>query len=323
MRGKLKYIILLTQSIARKGSNQWHKFHILKPSVWPLFVSISLLVLALTFIQWMTSDVEHNSFIFVILAFAVVCINLYLWWGDVINESGEHTSKIVKGIRLGMILFIISEILFFFSFFWAFFHSSLNPSIETGLSWPPIGLEEAIIDPKGLPLLNTLLLLSSGVTVTHLHKCTSYIISFHIFMNTTLHKIPDIYVSEHDPNFKLFCINMMHTKKQCIRYRSQAFKSAIATISLGVVFTLIQFYEYYEADFSISDSIFGSCFFMLTGFHGFHVLVGTIFLIISFIQFYKQETFHKAETGLDCAIWYWHFVDVVWLFLYIFIYCWS
>jgi len=211
-----------------------------------------------------------------------LCFFLYRWFADIVVEStfeGHHTQKVQQGIRFGMCLFIASEVMFFFSFFWAFFHCSFAPALNIGCVWPPLGL--VTLDPWGLPLWNTVILLSSGVTITCAHRA--------------------ILAGE----------------------RNATNKGLLATIIYGVVFTFVQAYEYNVAPFSINDSVYGSLFYMLTGFHGFHVLVGTLFLIVCF---HRQINYHFTRVqhvGLECGIWYWHFVDVVWLFLFVVVYIWG
>ena len=180
---------------------------------------------------------------------------------------------------MGIILFIVSEILFFFSFFWAYFHSSLSPAIEIGQSWPPLGIIP--FNPFDIPLLNTIILVSSGLTVTWSH---------HAILNN---------------NYKERTIRLL------------------ITILLGIYFSALQLIEYIEAPFTISDSVYGSRFFVATGFHGLHVIIGTIFL---FFTFYRINLLHFSSIhhfGFEAAAWYWHFVDVVWLFLYVSIYWWR
>ena len=204
------------------------------------------------------------------------------WWMDVINEStytGYHTLKVQKNLRYGMLLFIISEIMFFFGFFWAFFASSLVPGIEIGCIWPPVYLTP--MDPFGIPFLNTLILLLSGVTVTNAH------------------------------------IKIVEGKKL------KAYVWLCITLVLAVTFTLLQIMEYIEASFSITDSIYGSTFYMATGFHGFHVLIGSIFLYVCLLRLKLDHFTRDHHVGYEFAIWYWHFVDVVWIFLFISIYWWG
>lgn len=269
-----------------KKRNPWH---LVKPSMWPFLLSITITNFLTMVVCWM-HDVEIYPLCLllktnVLPMFLTLCHVVYImgrWLEDVVIEGtyfGHHTFAVERSLRLGMALFIVSEVMFFFSFFWAFFHSSLNPSINIGGVWPPKGIEP--VDPWGIPLLNTVLLLSSGVTVTWSH-------------------------------YSFF-----------IRSRFYVTAGLVLTIILGVVFTAIQALEYVETPFTICDSVFGSCFYMLTGFHGFHVLIGTIMLIVTFIRhlnYHFSDTYHF---GFEAAAWYWHFVDVVWIFLFAFVYVWG
>ena len=257
-----------------------HPFHLVDPSPLPIMTSMALLGLVLSFVSYF-HYLKGGATMF-ISSFLAVCFFLFRWFADIITEStfeGHHTYKVRKGIRLGMCLFIASEIMFFFSFFWAFFHCTLSPGVGIGCMWPPKGI--LALDPWGLPLWNTVILLSSGVTITCAHRA--------------------ILSGE----------------------RTSTINGILATVAYGAVFTAVQGYEYNVAPFSINDGIFGSLFFVLTGFHGIHVLVGTIFLIVCL---YRQRNYHftrKHHVGFECAIWYWHFVDVVWLFLFAVIYIWG
>ena len=204
---------------------------------------------------------------------------MFVWWRDIVREGtfeGAHTKKVQAGLRLGVILFIVSEVMFFFSFFWTFFHSSLAPAIEIGQSWPP--LEISVLSPWGIPLLNTVILLTSGATITVCH-----------------HGI------------------VWGAKKISVQYLG-------LTIGLAFFFILFQAFEYLNAPFTISDSVYGSIFFMTTGFHGFHVAIGTIYLIVCYFRLSADHFTRTHHIGFLGAAWYWHFVDVVWLFLFIIVY---
>jgi cytochrome c oxidase subunit 3 len=205
-----------------------------------------------------------------------------MWWRDVIREAtfeDQHSFAVQRGLRLGMLLFIVSEIMFFFAFFWAFFHSSLAPVFNIGGIWPPEKISP--IATFGVPLTNTFFLLSSGATVTWAH-----------------HAI-------------------------IVRAKRQAIIALIFTLILAVLFTSLQVLEYVEAPFGISDSIFGSCFYMATGFHGFHVFIGTLSLFVSLMRIVVNHFTSTHHFGFESAAWYWHFVDVVWLFLFVSIYWWG
>lgn len=204
------------------------------------------------------------------------------WWRDIIREStfiGYHTSYVVQAHRLGIILFIISEVMFFFSFFWAFFHSALAPTVQIACTWPPPGIEP--INPFSVPLLNTAVLLASGFTVTWAH---------HGLIAGS---------------------------------RKNALQALFITCSLGLYFTKLQLQEYYDAPFTIADGIYGSVFFVSTGFHGLHVIIGTLFLLVCLYRTYAIHFSTDRHVGFEAAAWYWHFVDVVWIFLYLCIYWWG
>nr|WUR10382.1 cytochrome c oxidase subunit III [Nicrophorus maculifrons] len=259
-------------------SHKNHPFHLVDVSPWPLLGAFSAMNLMIGLIKWFHLY-EINLFM---LSFFSTSLVLYQWWRDVVREGtfqGLHTFKVVMGLRWGMILFITSEIFFFISFFWGFFHSSLSPSVELGMMWPPMGIET--FDPLQIPLLNTLILISSGLTVTWAH---------HGLMEN---------------NFK------------------ETTQSLALTVILGIYFSILQAYEYIEAPFSIADSVYGSSFFMATGFHGIHVIIGTTFLLVCLIRHMNNHFSSIHHFGFEAAAWYWHFVDVVWLFLYISMYWWG
>nr|YP_010230553.1 cytochrome c oxidase subunit III [Euwallacea fornicatus]QSV10217.1 cytochrome c oxidase subunit III [Euwallacea fornicatus] len=257
---------------------QNHPFHLVDQSPWPICTSFSVFSMLMGIIKWF----HLYKMDLVILGLLLTLLCSYQWWRDITREStfqGHHTMKVTKGLQWGMILFIISEIFFFLAFFWAFFHSSLSPTIELGMNWPPKEINP--FNPLEIPLLNTLILLTSGLTITWSH---------HSLMEN---------------NF------------------NQAFQSLLLTVMLGFYFTMLQGFEYIEAPFSIADSVYGSTFFMTTGLHGLHVIVGSTFLLICLIRLYKNHFSSTHHFGFEAAAWYWHFVDVVWLFLYISIYWWG
>nr|YP_010480550.1 cytochrome c oxidase subunit III [Trichomalopsis sarcophagae]UVN15275.1 cytochrome oxidase subunit 3 [Trichomalopsis sarcophagae] len=253
-------------------------FHLVTLSPWPLLLSMNLLILMFSVVNW------FNNFNYYMLLFSVVLmvLCLYQWWRDVIREStfqGWHTKKVVLGMKIGMLLFITSEVLFFFSIFWSYFHMFLSPSIEIGGIWPPKNI--ITFNPYFIPLLNTIILLSSGVTITWCHYSI------------------------------------------LLKNKKNSFFSLTLTILLGIIFSIFQFMEYSDSSFTISDSVYGSTFFMSTGFHGLHVIIGTMFLLVNLFRIYSNNYSNFHHFGFEAAAWYWHFVDVVWLFLYLLIYFWS
>ncbi|YP_337786.1 cytochrome c oxidase subunit III (mitochondrion) [Saccoglossus kowalevskii] len=257
---------------------QRHPFHLVDQSPWPLTGATAALFTTVGIMVWF----HFNTPFLTLFGVVMVILTMFQWWRDVVREStyeGQHTSEVGSGLRWGMILFITSEVLFFFAFFWAFFHSSLAPTIELGTCWPPTGIDP--INPFQVPLLNTAVLLASGVTVTWAHH-------------------------------SIIAAN-----------RPEAIQALLITVLLGLYFTALQIFEYYQAPFTIADAVYGSTFFVATGFHGLHVIIGTTFLLICLV---RQLKFHFSENhhfGFEAAAWYWHFVDVVWLFLFISIYWWG
>nr|UUC08067.1 cytochrome c oxidase subunit 3 [Discoporella cookae] len=245
-------------------------FHLVQPSPWPLTGSVG----AFTLTSGLTLWFHHFKINMMFLGLLLIILTMFQWWRDVCREStfqGFHTYQTTKGIRIGMILFIVSEVCFFFAFFWAFFHSSMAPTLETGMMWPPKGINP--LSPWSVPLLNTVVLLSSGITVTWAHHS----ILTKTWKETTL--------------------------------------SLSLTMMLGIYFTYLQAMEYQEASFSLSDSVYGTTFFVTTGFHGLHVLIGTTFLYVCLVRHMMNHFTQMNHTGFEAAAWYWHFVDVVWLFL--------
>jgi len=221
---------------------------------------------------------------YIIFFMALICVtySMILWFRDVISEGtylGNHTLAVQRGINIGFALFIISEIFFFLAIFWAFFHSAIGPDIEVGAQWPPAGIQT--INPFELPLLNTILLLSSGVTVTYAHH------------------------------------SLIQGNRVGTLY------GLVFTIILALIFTTLQGVEYTVSSFTISDGVFGSCFYFGTGFHGLHVIIGTIFIMVGLWRTLAYHLTTNHHLGLEAGILYWHFVDIVWLFLYIFIYYWG
>nr|QQO80805.1 cytochrome c oxidase subunit 3 [Cryptophyllium westwoodii] len=259
-------------------TNNNQPYHLVEISPWPVMAAMSTMLTmmgALTMFQ-------QKSTTMMIAGMIMTMMVITQWWRDVIREStlmGLHTKLVIIGLKWGMITFIISELMFFLSFFWTFFHSSLSPTIQVGSIWPPMGI--MTFNPMQIPMLNTMILLTSGVTVTWAH---------HSMLNNNMKEMN---------------------------------QSMMTTIIMGIYFTSLQYFEYKESTFSISDSIYGSTFYMATGFHGMHVIIGTTFLIICMMRQLNYHFSKNHHMGFEASAWYWHFVDVVWLFLYISIYWWG
>jgi cytochrome c oxidase subunit 3 len=269
-----------------------HDYHLVDPSPWPLVGSIAAFASAVGAVMWMKGmtmfGLKAGPYLFGAGMIGILYV-MAAWWADVVKEaeSGFHTRVVQMHHRYGMILFIASEIMFFVAWFWAFFDASLFANeaqqysrVEfTGGVWPPKGTE--VFDPWHLPLLNTLILLTSGTTVTWAHHA------------------------------------LLHGDRDGLK------KGLWLTVLLGALFTVVQIYEYMHASFGFKGSIYGATFFMATGFHGFHVLVGTIFLLVCLMRANAGHFTQKQHLGFEFAAWYWHFVDVVWLFLFAAIYVWG
>jgi len=266
-----------------------HDYHLVDPSPWPFIGSVAAFITAVGAIMWM----HGSTSAIMLVGLVLVLYTMFMWWRDVINEAhkGDHTPVVSLHLRYGMLMFIASEVMFFVAWFWAFFDASLfsGEAIQqarvaaTGGVWPPKGTH--VFNPWDLPFLNTLILLTSGTTVTWAH---------HALLNND---------------------------------RKGLIWGLVLTVVLGALFTGVQAYEYAHAAFAFSrdngGNIYGSTFFMATGFHGFHVLIGTIFLIVCLLRAIKGHFTPQQHFGFEAAAWYWHFVDVVWLFLFACVYIWG
>jgi heme/copper-type cytochrome/quinol oxidase subunit 3 len=305
-----------------------HYFHLVDNSQLPIITATAsmLFVLNVVFYLHVAGIVTFyylDNMTFQI-AWIIFSSGLFSWFLTVVSESGQgfHTLVVRQGLRFGMILFIVSEIMFFFAFFWAFFHVSLSPSIAIGGIWPPKSIQS--LDVWGLPLVNTILLLSSGVTITLAHRAMLQATHF----NAT----------------------------------DKFDKQLLVTIILGITFLYCQGIEYkYGITFRWKENIYGSTFFVTTGFHGLHVTIGTIFLLFCLLRnlitsswgeaflrdvikyFFSEQKYNQfleqvkafrnwlsqfrmtkdQHLGFEAAAWYWHFVDIVWIFLFITIYWWG
>ncbi len=266
-----------------------HDYHLVDPSPWPFIGSVAAFITAVGAIMWM----HGSTSAIMLVGLVLVLYTMFMWWRDVIAEAhkGDHTAVVSLHLRYGMIMFIASEVMFFVAWFWAFFNASLFSSeaiqqaavAATGGIWPPKGTH--VFNPWDLPFLNTLILLTSGTTVTWAH---------HALLNND---------------------------------RKGLVWGLALTVVLGLLFTGVQAYEYAHAAFAFSrdsgGNIYGSTFFMATGFHGFHVIIGTIFLIVCLLRAIKGHFTPQQHFGFEAAAWYWHFVDVVWLFLFACVYVWG
>ncbi len=269
------------------AGKQTHPYHIVDPSPMPFLSTMAISLLAVGALMFM-HEVSYGGAVLSGGFFAVL-LCMWHWWKDVVREANSgkfYTAAVQHGLRVGMALFILSEVMFFFAFFFSFFKSALLPvdildgvwPVASGM-WPPEGVET--FDPFDLPLLNTLVLLLSGTTVTWAH---------HALLEN---------------NRKDFQTGLL------------------LTVLLGILFSCTQAYEYHHAAFGFKDGVYASNFYMATGFHGFHVMVGTLFLAVCYFRGLKGHFTPENHLGFEFAAWYWHFVDVVWLFLFICVYWWG
>ncbi len=255
-----------------------HDYHLVEPSPWPVVGAAGAFLTAAGLIWFMH---EGPPWLLVI-GLLTLAYTMTVWWRDVIREAkdeGHHTPVVQLHLRYGMILFIASEVMFFVAWFWAYFNAALFPPEQIGSVWPPAGIQT--FDPWHLPLINTLILLTSSCTVTWAHHA----------------------VREND--------------------QKSAVQGLLITVVLGFLFTCVQAYEYTQAPFEFGGSIYGAAFFMATGFHGAHVIIGTVFLTVCLFRAAKGHFKPDQHFGLEAAAWYWHFVDVVWLFLFSCVYIWG
>lgn len=244
----------------------YHSYHLVDPSPWPFVASLGAFSLTTGLVLYMHKFI--GGWELFLTGFSMILYVMYTWWRDIIREAtfeGHHTAVVQKGLRLGVLLFIVSEVMFFFAFFWGFFHSSFAPVFNIGGVWPPKAV--VTMNTYSIPLTNTFFLLSSGATVTWAHHAV------------------------------------------VVRAKKHALISLILTLILAILFTGLQAFEYVNATFNISDSVYGSCFFLLTGFHGFHVFIGSIAIFCAFVRTVFNHFTNKHHFGFEAAIWYWHFVD--------------
>jgi cytochrome c oxidase subunit 3 len=266
-------------------ANVHHDYHLVNPSPWPAVGAAAAFVLAIGAILFM----RHVTPWLMVVGFVGVLYTMYAWWHDVIKESadGDHTQVVQISHRYGMMLFIASEVMFFVAWFWAYFDGFFRHADP--IQFARLAATGGVWPPTGVELFNP----------------------FHLpLFNTLLLLCSGTTVTwAHHA--------LLQNDRQGLRW------GLVLTILLGMTFTCVQVIEYTHAGFAFSGDMYGATFFMATGFHGFHVVIGTIFLIVCFIRSELGQFTPTKHLGFEFAAWYWHFVDVVWLFLFASIYVWG
>ncbi len=264
-----------------------HDYHILNPSIWPFLGALGGFTMLAGFVLMVSPQMTNNTPWLFLVGLALVLYVMFSWWSDMVEEGEngvDHTPVVKIGLRYGFIMFIMSEVMFFAAWFWSFFKHAMYPmgpdSPAVDGVWPPAGIET--FDPWHLPLINTMILICSGMAATWAHHAIA-----------------------HENN------------------RKDMINGLALAVVLGIAFTVLQAYEYQHAAFGFSGNIYGANFFMATGFHGFHVVIGTIFLLVCLFRAMAGQFTPESHIGFEAAAWYWHFVDVVWLFLFAAVYVWG
>jgi cytochrome c oxidase subunit III len=275
-----------------------HDYHIIDPSPWPFLGAVGALIMAIGGVAWMQmlkGGALHlfglnlaNPWLF-LMGLAVVLYTMFAWWSDTVKEAheGHHTKVVSIHLRYGMIMFIASEVMFFVAWFWAFFDASIYSGEAIQAS--RVAYTGGVWPPKGIEVLDPL----------HLPLYNTIILLLSGTTVTWAHHA------------------LLHNDRKGLKY------GLMLTVGLGIIFSAVQAYEYAHAPFAFKDSLYGATFFMATGFHGFHVLIGTIFLAVCLFRALKGHFTPQQHFGFEAAAWYWHFVDVVWLFLFACVYIWA
>jgi cytochrome c oxidase subunit III len=277
-----------------------HDYHIIDPSPWPFVGSIGAFITAIGGVAWMQYmkggslrlfglDLSAAHYFIFAIGMLVILYTMYAWWSDTIREAheGHHTRVVSLHLRYGMIMFIASEVMFFVAWFWAFFDASLYPNEIHQVARTEF--TGGVWPPKGIEVLDPF----------HLPLYNTIILLLSGTTVTWAHHA------------------LLHNDRKGLVW------GLTLTVGLGVLFSFVQAYEYIHAPFGFKDSIYGATFFMATGFHGFHVIIGTIFLAVCLLRAMGGDFTPKQHFGFEAAAWYWHFVDVVWLFLFACIYVWA
>lgn len=288
-------------------------YYVPSQSRWPIIGAISMFFLvigAANFVQQSTGKVDNNGslgWLTLLIGFSILLYMIFGWFGNVIDESqsGLYSKQMDRSFRMGMFWFIFSEVMFFAAFFGALFylrtlsvpwlggvgdnfftHSILWPN--TNPDWPLLTTPDGSVttqamSPWGIPLINTIILITSALTLTYSH----------------------------------FSLKLNNIKKTIV--------GLILTLVLAVIFLTSQAYEYHHAytelNLTLASGVYGNTFFLLTGFHGLHVLIGATMLLVVLIRCIKRHFSNQHHFAFEASVWYWHFVDYIWLLLFVTVYC--
>ncbi|RJE80654.1 cytochrome c oxidase subunit 3 [Paracoccus sp. JM45] len=268
-----------------------HDYHILPASVWPFMAAVAVFVMLFGAVAWMTGQVTiagaeiTGPWMFAI-GFIGTCYVSFGWWADMVREaeSGDHTPVVRIGLQYGFLLFVISEAMLFVTLFWNFIKHALYPMGENS----PI--TDGVWPPEGIVTFD----------------------AWHLpFINTLILLLSGV------------AVTWAHHALVHEGDRKTTISGLIVAVVLGLVFTGLQAYEYSHAAFGLADTSYASAFYIATGFHGLHVIIGTIFLFVCLIRLIRGQMTQKQHLGFEAAAWYWHFVDVIWLVLFAVIYVWG
>nr|YP_003934259.1 cytochrome c oxidase subunit III [Paphia euglypta]ADB03057.1 cytochrome c oxidase subunit III [Paphia euglypta] len=314
-------------------------FTVLKSSPWPIYVSLGVLGVVSSFICAIHGGMVYYSLLSALFSWGFLMGSLFGWWMDMIYEGnfkGHYTSRVKQNLWWGFIMFVVSEVFFFGSFFASWYYYGVGEKSQVLLgSWPPVGI--SAMDPWKIPSVNTILLLSSGVSVTWCTKCVECMskfspnnYNFFLFkeqLGMDVMKYSGVeknYIQSVFKEKKSLMGKYFVSKDSLNSLRTQALVSMFLSLGLGSIFMYLQSLEYRWASLCISDSTFGGCFFILTGFHGMHVILGICFLSVCLVRiYYNHFSYRRSYVGLKCAVLYWHFVDVVWIGVFISVYLWP
>jgi cytochrome c oxidase subunit 3 len=283
----------MAENIEYTTTGKPHPFHLVNPSVWPLMGALAGGIFATGMILFMHEAKIGNFEVGIfgpILGVLAILSVMFFWWKDIVFESiveKAHTEVAAIGFRYGMLLFIASEVMFFVAFFWAFFDASLYSN--EAIQFARVEYTQGQWPPPQFHFVEAFGL-PFMMTMVLLLSGTTVTWAHHAILEGK---------------------------------QAEMAKALGVTVLLGIIFLAFQAYEYHHSAFAFKDGVYASVFYMATGFHGFHVMVGTIFLAVCWLRAHQGHFTKERHFGFEAAAWYWHFVDIVWLFLFVAVYWWG